>query len=262
MPLKAVVIDNDGCIVPTGLGEMPEGFYEGAQKLWETLGELEERGILAGICTGRDRNYVEHGAFWLGLRLGWCVIESGAALFHPVTKEFRLNPALTPEVLEAFAGLRGKWVPDILKEFPELFLYPGNQIQLTFERKHGVKAPIGSFYDRIKERLGYLEDHRLVKIHHSNIAVDISPMGSDGTPLDKAWGVRFLGDVVGIQPAEMLGIGDSEGDFPMLATVGLVGCPSNASQQCKDLVEQRGGHVSSLRYSQGVADVIRHFLKT
>ena len=58
MPPKVVVMDNDGCIVPTGPGEMPKGFYKGAKELWETLGKLEERGIPAGICTGRDRNYV------------------------------------------------------------------------------------------------------------------------------------------------------------------------------------------------------------
>jgi len=40
-----------------------------------------------------------------------------------------------------------------------------------------------------------------------------------------------------------------------------VGCPSNASQKCKDLVEQRGGHVSQFPYAQGVADIIRHFLE-
>lgn len=260
MPLRAVLIDNDDCVVPTRLGEMPEGFYGGAEELWKVLGELEKKGTAAGIYTGRDRNYVEHGAFWLGLRLSWCIIESGGGLFHPITKELRLNPMLTPEVLEAFAELRGKWVPRILKEFSELFEYPGNQIQLTFERKHGVEEPIERFFQAIKEMLEPLEKQGLIVVHASQIAVDIGPVGRNGRPIDKSSGVDFYSEVTGIAPEDMLGIGDSRGDLPLFSRVPRVGCPRDATPPCKEAVAQKGGHISSLPYALGVADVIRHFL--
>ena len=258
---KGVLIDNDGCVVPTEPGEMHKDFYKGAERLWKTLGMLEKKGILAGICTGRDRNYVEHGAFWLGLRLGWCVIESGAALFHPVTKEVRLNPMLTPEVLEAFAELRGKWVPNILKKFPELFEYPGQQIQLTFERKHGVETSVDIFYEAIKEMLEPLESQRLIVVNASQGAIDIGPVGQDGNPIDKSSGVDFYSAVTDIHPGDMLGIGDSRGDLPLFKRVGQVGCPQNAALPCKEAVTQRDGYISPFSHAMGVADVIRHYAR-
>lgn len=260
MPPRIVLIDHDNCLVPTS-GMVDLGFYEGLAELWQLLQRFGER-IPFGFCTGRDRNYVEEATFVTGLAAfsnSWSIMESGILLFNAATKEMRLNPALTPEVIEAFILIHGEIVPKVLKKFPQLFEYK-NEVQVTFERNYGVAEPIETFYDGVRRILGDLEVRGLVKIHHSNMAVDISPMGQDGVPLDKASGVQFLSEVVGIPPTEMLGIGDSEGDFPMLNTVGFVGCPSNASQQCKDLVEQRGGCISPLRYSQGVADIVRHFL--
>lgn len=261
---RLVLIDHDNCLVPTD-GKVGLDFYEGLAELWKLLQEWG-REIPFGFCTGRDRNYVEEATFVTGLAdfpNSWSVMESGCFLFNAQSKEMKLNPALTPQVREAFALIRRERVPAILERFPQLFEYPGNQVQLTFERNYGVTDPIETFYEGAKELLGDLESRGLVAIHHSNIAVDISPMGPDGLPLDKASGVRFLSEVVGIPPAEMLGIGDSEGDFPMLNTVGFVGCPSQAKQECKELVSQRQqrGHPSDFPYSKGVADIIRHFLQ-
>lgn len=259
MLLEAALIDHDDCLVPTKPGEMSNGFYAGARGVWDRLGKLQEKGVLTGICTGRDRNYVEACALWLGLRLDWCIIESGIALFRPVTKELLLNPALTPDVRETFVMLRSRWVPEILKRFPELFEYPGNQVQLTLELKHGTKTPINEFYQAIKEMLGHLEKQGLIVIHASQIAVDISPVGRDGNPIDKSSGVDLYSEVTGVPPSHILGIGDSGGDLPFLRKVGWIGCPSNATPECKKLVMSKNGYVSPFPHSEGVDDVLSHF---
>ena len=86
--------------------------------------------------------------------------------------------------------------------------------------------------------------------------MDISPAG-----IDKASGLQFLSQYTGINLNQALGIGDSNGDFPLFEQVGYVGCPSNASGECKKLVRVKKGYISSFNYAKGVADVIEHFTK-
>ncbi|MBI2123654.1 MAG: HAD family phosphatase [Candidatus Wildermuthbacteria bacterium] len=259
---QITLVDVDDTIVPTD-GMIPDHFYEGLSALHDIVVQANI-GTSAPIVfsTGRDRNYVEACAFFVGLPRFWCVIESGVALFNPFTKEIMLNPALTPQVQAAFVQIRKERMPKIMERFPQLFEYPGNQIQLTLERKHGVREPIDNFYAAVRGELADFEEQGLLTVRSSKIAIDISPVGSDGAPLDKASGVRFLGQQTGIDPAKMLGIGDSRGDLPMFRTVGMVGCPTDASEECRQLVKERGGHLSEFRYASGVVDVIRHFTKS
>lgn len=255
----AILIDVDDCILPTN-GSPHDRFHEGLRELSDMVTKANIGAAAPiGLCTGRDRNYVEACAFFLGLPRFWCVIESGIALFNPFTKEIRLNPALTPEVRAAFEEVRGARLPRLLERFPQLFDYPGNMINIALERRHGVQTPIDVYYNAVKEELADLERQGLLVIHHSRIAVDISPVGQDGAPIDKGSGVQFLAREIGIDPSHMLGIGDSRGDFPTLTTVGMVGCPSNASPECQQLVRERGGHIATLPYVSGVVEVMRHF---
>ncbi len=257
--VETILSDVDDCLLPTDGGVSP-GFFAGLQKVAEYV-ERANAGNFPpiGWCSGRDRNYIEAVSFFLGLGW-WSVIESGIALFNAATKEMLLNPALTLEVQAAFRAIRQERLPGILAEFPELYDYPGNRINIALERPRGARRPIEEYYEIVKARLQDLLDQRLVVVHHSRIAVDISPVGSDGTPIDKASGVLFLAKETGINPSKMLGIGDSRGDFPMLNLVRHVGCPSNASEECKRLIRNRGGYLSPYEYASGVADVIHHFI--
>ena len=45
----------------------------------------------------------------------------------------------------------------------------------------------------------------------------------------------------------------------MLELVGYVGCPSNASEEVKEVVKKRKGYISSLPFVEGVVDVIQYF---
>lgn len=252
--IEQIFIDVDDCLLPTN-GDTNFDFYVGLESLARTVKNANAGKLpRIGPCSGRDRNYIEAVSFFLGLPDGWSVIESGIALFNPRTKQFLLNPALTPLLLAAFAEIRQNRLPQILKKFPDLFDYPGNQINIALERKYGCQIPMEEFYQAIKEELFDLTD--LVTIHHSTVAVDISPAG-----IDKASGISFFSRMTGINVENILGIGDSRGDFPMLNLVGYVGCPANASDECKALVKSRDGYISGFPYALGVADIIHnHFI--
>lgn len=254
--IKYILVDIDDNILPTD-GHYYRDDFKGLARFANWVDQANHKEIpLIGFCTGRDRNYVESVAFSVLRPNSWSVIESGIALFNPTTKRILINPSLTPEVIEAFESIRRERLPRILKKFPGLFEYPGNMINIALERKFGVDVPIEECYAAVKEEVRDIETRGVITIHHSKIAVDISPQG-----IDKASGIRFLSEETGIDTSEILGIGDSRGDFPMLKLVGWIGCPHNASDECKNLIKaKRGGYVSTKEYAAGVADVIYEFI--
>ena len=253
--IKAVLIDVDDCFLPTN-GEITDLFFAGLIDITRKILRIKT-GTFApkiGWCSGRDRNYIEAVSFFCGLPDSWSVIESGVALFNPTTKEMALNPALTTEVKTAFEIIRRERLPQILDKFPDLFDYPGNMINIALERRYGAKISIEECFKEIESELKDLTAQGLATIHHSTIAIDISPAG-----IDKASGIQFLSQKTKINTKNILGIGDSRGDFPMLNLVGYVGCPTNASKECKELVRERNGYVSPYHNTFGVADIIDHF---
>ena len=249
-----ILIDIDGCLLSTN-GNVSPDYYIGLNELSHYIKQANQGKFpKIGFCTGRDRNYVEAVAFFTGLPNSWSIIESGIALFNPTTKELVFNPALTTEIQEIFLVISENRIPQVLEKYPDLFLYPGNMINVALERRYGSTLSIEESYETVQKELNDLLRLEHIVIRHSDIAIDISP-----SCIDKASGVKFLSQYSGIDLQKTLGIGDTNGDFPMLELVGSVGCPSNASEECKKLVKSRGGYISPYKYASGVADIFQHF---
>jgi len=254
--IEAILIDVDGCILSTN-GEVSSEYYKGLNHLSQyikraNLGDFP----FIGFCSGRDRNYIEAVSFFVGLPNFWSVIESGVALFNPTTKQIKFNPNLTAEKKTIFEITKTKTVPEILEKYPDLFLYPGNMVCIAFELKCGAKLTIEKAYQAIKQELEDLLQDKLLQIHHSDCAIDISPAG-----IDKASGIKFLSQHTRINLKRVLGIGDSNGDFPLFEQVGYVACPANASDECKEFVRKREGYISPFNYVDGVTDIIQLFVR-
>lgn len=253
--IEAILIDVDGCIVPTN-GQVFYEHFLGLSKISGYVKEANRGGFpYIGFCSGRDRNYIEAVSFSVGLPNSWSVIESGVALFNPTTKQIKFNPNLTTKKKTVFEIIETKTMPKILEKYPELFLYPGNIICIALEIKHGAKFTIEDAYQAVKKELEDPLQDKLLQIHHSDCAIDISPTG-----IDKASGIKFLSQHTGINLKQTLGIGDSNGDFPLFEQVGYVACPANATEECKNLIKKRrNGYISPYNYADGVANIIKHF---
>ncbi len=254
--IDGFLLDVDGCILST-TGDVSSLYYYALIELYRYVMEANEgRFPTIMLCSGRDRNYIEAVAFMIGLPDSLSVIESGIALFNPTTKKLIVNPALTPETKRTFREIAEKQIPRILKRLPGLFLYPGNMINVAIEREYGSDASIEEAYESLKRELENLIEKGVIEIHHSDSAVDISPRG-----IDKASGIKFLAELTGINPMQIVGIGDTNGDAPMMELVGYVGCPTNASEGCKKLVAEKNGYISPLPYAAGVIDIIKHYIQ-
>jgi len=250
--IKGFLIDRDGVLTITN-GRIPWEHELGRRQLYKYV-KMSNRGRFPkiGICTGREYGSVESTLFDIGIPNWWSIIESGVFLFNRWTKQLLENPALTKKVKEAFQDISQRRIPQILTQYPEdLFFYPGNQICLAIELTENANLTIEQTYQMIKEQVKDLIQAQLITIHHSSIAVDLSPAN-----IDKASGVKFLCELEGIDSGELFGIGDSPGDFPMFNAVGQIGCPANATSKCKEVVAQRGGIISTKSYAAGVVDIL------
>lgn len=250
--IRGFLIDRDGVLTVTD-GKIPWMHELGRRRLYRYV-QMANRGSFPkiGICTGREYGSAESTLFDLGLPDWWSIIESGVFLFNRRRKQLLENPALTPEVKEAFREISQKRIPAILARYPnDLFLYPGNQICLAIELRDGATLTIKQAYEIIAAEVRDLKEANLVRIHPSSLAVDLSP-----ATIDKASGVMFLCEITGIDPASLFGIGDSPGDFPLFRVVGHIGCPSNADPKCKEEVAKREGIISDKPYAAGAADIL------
>lgn len=250
--IKGFLIDRDGVLTVTD-GKIPWEHNLGRRQLYKYV-KMSNQGQFPkiGICTGREYGSAESTLFDIGIPNWWSIIESGVFLFNRYTKQLLENPALTKEVKEAFQEISQRRIPPILAQYPEdLFLYPGNQICVAIELTENAGITIEQANQMIKEQVIDLVQAQLVTIHYSSIAVDLSPAN-----INKASGVRHLCEIGGIDPADLFGIGDSEGDFPLFEAVGHIGCPANAKPECKEEVRKRGGIISDKLYAAGVTDIL------
>lgn len=254
--IKAILVDIDDCLLP--FGEAPS--HE-CHLAFEQIGKCVEaanRGEFPPIsfCSGREFNYVIPVASLLHWPNSWSVVESGMFLYNPTKKHSDSNPLINPAYTAEYGNVFEQTRKQILAVCQTLPLtpYKGKLINIALELAEGSELTIEDCYGMMPEKIRRLEEKGLISIRRSSIAIDISP-----ATVDKASGIRFFSQHTSIPIEQILGIGDSGGDEPMLNTTGYVGCPGNAKENCKELVEKKGGYVSPLKYAEGVLDIIRHF---
>lgn len=150
--------------------------------------------------------------------------------------------------LVSFSASEGR---DVLLEG----VHHGELHELLDGEERGVAAG-GTVEELYSQVIGSLPNdmNDLVFVTYSSSAVDITPKG-----VDKASGLTFLSERTSIPFVEMLGIGDTKGDFPMLERVGFPACPSNAKPEVIELVQERNGHVAQKPNTAGVWEILLHY---
>lgn len=245
MAIRLIVCDIEGCLMPADKGAArPESLapiadYCHAARVDTNLPPLV-------FCTGRQAPYAEClaqtiGAFFPGFP---SIVENGAFLYDFALNRITASPLIDTET----AGKRNRLVsiidPWLIKT--GAVREPGKDVCISLNPPTGQS--IESFYTDVKDFLGAVADG--FNINHSRSAVDITPIG-----IDKAHGVKELAKITGIDPTEMLGIGDTSGDMPMLNLAGLPTCPANATDEVKAIAK----YIANTTESAGVIEIIRHF---
>jgi len=254
--IAVAIIDLNGCLIPDK-GVKATDYFQGLEEL-SGLIEAANSGDHPKIsfCTGRERAFVRGFSQVVGYPDFYSIIESGYGLFNPATERFVVNPNLTEEMIRKFKLACDEVVPLLLKKYPALSRYVGNEIAEALDLRDGGQITTDDCYKTARILLAKPIAKRLIHLTNTPQALDITP-----AVVNKETGMELFYKETGINPKKTVGIGDSKGDLPMFKKVHFVGCPSGATEECKEAVKARKGYVSDFDHVQGCLDVIRHFMK-
>ena len=207
------------------------------------------------ICTSKNIPFVEAVMYMIGRPdSSWSICENGCVFYKPTTKEILVNPEITEEIIKLFAWIKKKIVPQILLQYPMLWFYPGNIVNISFMKKQWYTIDARILRKIIREKVRRYARKKLLRVILTTDGIDIIPCH-----INKGSAIEFLAKDEGVDLKCSLGIGGSMSDISFLNKMGMVGCPYNAVQICKDFIKGRRGHVSLKLYTEGVIDVLNFF---
>ena len=215
--LRALATDYDGTLAHNGAV---------SKTTLNALERLKNAGFRLILVTGRELNDLAA----IFPELGWfdlAVMENGGVLFHP---ESSTSEALAaPPSTEFVARLLARGLP----------LHSGQVIVATWEPHENAVLEV------IKE-LG-LE----LQVIFNKGAVMILPSG-----VNKATGLQAALQKLGLEPAEVAGVGDAENDHAFLDICGFSVAVANALPSIKEKVH----FVTQADHGDGVVELIERML--
>jgi hydroxymethylpyrimidine pyrophosphatase-like HAD family hydrolase len=171
------------------------------------------------------------------------IFEDGCGLYLPQGYRFLAHPALKGGT--EFADVRER-LRAALVQTGRVFFQPGKEFSLSLFPLDGVT--VDDLLPLATEALGPAATS--VNLVYSFSCLNVVPRG-----LDKGAGLAFLCQQSGYAADEVLAVGDSDVDLPLLAAAGYAAAPANANAGIKALAH----YVSPLPTTQGVRDILHHY---
>lgn len=195
------------------------------------------------LCTGRPAPYVEMMLQAIDGHLP-AIFENGAGLYIPDGYRFLPHPDL-PQADGRMQTARARLQTNLVQTGIAYF-QPGKEYSLTLFSSNPKDTD--KLYEQATTALGPLRSS--VDLVYSSSCLNVLPRG-----IHKGKGIQFLAARTGIDPADMLGVGDSDVDSQFLTLVGHSAAPANANPQVKEIVQ----YVAPRATSNGVRDILERF---
>ena len=198
--LRLAVFDLDNTLAKVGKAVLPEDVA--------LLRALERKGVRIAVCSGKPTYYLCGFLRQVGLEEPILVGENGAVIQFGVDL-----PPKTFEILPHSEEAKGtvRFLRERFGEvLPDLWYQP-NQVGLT---PFPARAEEFDILERCMEE--NRESIRDVTIYRHFDTYDIIPNG-----ITKAAGLRRLGELLGVSPADTAAVGDGVNDYPMFDYAGV-----------------------------------------
>lgn len=222
-PLDAVICDVDGCLSPEH-GDRPLDAQALAlvaehNRAARRLGDRPR----VTLCTGRPQPFAEAMSRLIDNADLPVIAEMGVWLWHPASNDYELDPAITPDHLQAVREA-ARWV--------ELELWP-----MGVRTQPGKSASISLFHPDTAWLKGRVEPMVREAFEARRWPLRVSStwlwINCDLAHVSKASGIRRLLAHTGLSPGRLAGIGDTLGDMDIRRAVAWFGCPANADDRLK-----------------------------
>lgn len=241
-PIRLLLFDVDG-VLTDGEARPLDLALLGILAEMNRLARADPRRAAVTICTGRPAPYVEVMLQGVDGHLP-AIFENGCGLYFPLGYRFLPHPGLA-DGGRAFAAARER-LRSALVDTGRVFFQPGKEYSLSLFPLDGVT--VADLLPLATDALGSAVES--VNLVYTVSCLNVVPRG-----LDKGAGLQFLCQQTGYDSSEVLAVGDSDVDLPMLAAAGYSAAPANANLAVKALAD----YVSPLATTAGVRDILRHF---
>lgn len=251
MKYKAVVCDVDGTLLAPS--EVPSPALD--RQLSETIQKVREKGVYFSLATGRSLEWVHEIIKSLHLTEP-IILDNGARIYDCSKKKYVWESLIPKEdaqkvfaILEKFSSLR-------------LFILDDGKRcdRITQIKKWKISKILVLGIPPEKSQ----ELHKALK-HLTTLATTRSISGHDpimesihvtnGTAT-KQYGVYELAKLLNVKTSEMIGIGDSYNDFPLLLACGLKVAVGNAVAEIKEIAD----YIAPEYNEGGVIHVLEKFI--
>lgn len=246
MKYKALILDLDGTTIVNYSSNPP------TPRVTEAIKKAHKR-IHISIATGRPLYIVRHLIDHLEIS-GPCILNNGSQIYDPVKKkiihEVIFNRELVPKIYE-FCKKRGLDVR--MFNGTRDIVYKGG----AFPRKVlSLYIPKGSIktIDALEaycSTLPYVATHRMITPEEGFHSVEITHADAS-----KLHGIVEVMRHLNIKTEEIIGVGDSYNDYPLLMACGLKIAMGNAVPELKAIADFIAPSVEE----DGVATVIEKFI--
>ncbi|WP_368250546.1 Cof-type HAD-IIB family hydrolase [Enterococcus sp. 2201sp1_2201st1_B8_2201SCRN_220225] len=266
--IKLIAIDLDGTL----LNNKKE--VSAANKA--ALAKAKEQGVKIVICTGRplrairpylkELNLEEPGDYSITFNGGLVqandtgeVMEKAALSFDQVKELLQLGRELSLPIDVLSEEI--VWIVPTDPEHPSIY----RQLNPLLDYRDTTEAALdpSALYNKIvvAYEQGYL-DQQITKIPASirtkyeviktrDVLLEFMPKG-----ITKAYGIQLLIEDLGIEPGEVMAIGDEENDLPMIEFAGIGVAMENAVPQVKATADV----LTASNEADGVAQVIEKYV--
>lgn len=251
MKYKAVIADVDGTIFPPSEFPSPRP----GKKLVTTVEKITKKGIRFSIASGRSLSRVEELIDGLNLQTP-IILDNGARIYDCKRKKYIWESLLSKESAQK--------VLSILKKDRSLRIFiADNDERLTSETeitkwkisKILVLGVTPEKSERLHQELKMIPNIHVTKSVSGTglLSESVHVTNFDAT---KQVAVGKLLEILKVKKEEVIGIGDSYNDFPLLMASGLKVAMGNAVPEIKEIAD----YIAPTYQEDGVVKVLEKFI--
>lgn len=247
MQYKAIIMDIDGTSVPSAVDALPSG------NVVRAIRAAQQIGVTVSVATSRPLSIAKNVIKALGIT-DPCVISDATAVYDPntetVVKVFFLSQKSARAVKKELVS---KKLLFMVNQKDHEYVYAGGPLP---DKVCGLAVPDLSL-DRAEaliSALSHIPNISVLKLHsYKKGLVWVTITSSIATKLH---GVLEITKMLGVDPKEVIGIGDGYNDYPLLSACGLKIAMGNAVPELKAIADFIAPPVEE----DGVATVIEKFI--
>ncbi len=246
MKYKAIIMDLDGTCIPNRLDAVP------SEAVRSAIAQARKK-ISVCAATGRPLSIAKRVIRELGIT-DYCATSDATVIYHPKTDKVVRSFPLIPEAAEAVKQhLINRKMRFMVGEEQKEDEYSGNALP---NPTHSLAVPelSNEQADDLVQSLTHVPNISVMKV--KSFKPDKVWVTITHAEATKLHGVMVITELLGIDPSEVIGVGDGYNDYPLLSACGLKIAMGNAVPELKAIADFIAPSVDE----DGVATVIDKFI--